>query len=95
METYFKLKVISEYVIPVAIVLVIILIALFGFLKSWLKTKLMERLGYKYDRGLGTNVAYEFQSHWKKGNIKINYRKVDSLSYSQLKKYVKTMEEGK
>jgi hypothetical protein len=52
----------------------------------------MEKLGYKYKENLGTNVAYEFQSHWVKGNIRINWRKVDSLKYSELKSFVESKE---
>jgi hypothetical protein len=95
METYFKLKVFSEYILPVVIFGLIILYSIYRLMNSWLRDKLMERLGYKYDRGLGTNVALEYQPSWKKGKIKINYRRIESLSPFKLKKFVKKMEEEK
>jgi hypothetical protein len=92
-ETYFKLRIFTEYVIPI---IVVVLIFLFGFYKiimSWLKSKLLQRFGYRYEKGLGTNVSLEFQSHWKKGKTKINYRRVESLGYLELRKFLKSEEE--
>lgn len=93
MNLYFKLKVFSEYIVPVIIIGLILLYGLFAFMKSWLRNRLMKKLGYKYNRQLGTNVAYEFQPHWEKGKVKIHYRKIDALKYSQIKSYVRSREE--
>lgn len=92
METYFKIKTFVEFIIPIIIFGLLIFFTLYFSMKSHFKYKLMERLGYKYDRGLGTNVAYEFQPHWVKGNIKINCRRIDSLKYSEIRKFVKSKE---
>jgi hypothetical protein len=94
METYFKLKIFSEYIIPIIIVVLIITYALFGITKSWLRSRLMRKLGYRYEKGLGTNVSYEFQPHWKKGKTKIHYRKIESLKYFKIKEFVKSKEEN-
>lgn len=95
MEAYFKFKLFMEAVIPATIILVIILCALYACLRNCFRVSLMTKLGYEYKRGLGTNVAYEFQPHWVKGNIKIHYRKIDNLKYREIKKYVAKQEETK
>lgn len=92
MEIYFKIKTFVEFVVPLVIVVLIVFWGLYAVTKSWFKSKLMERLGYKYDKALGRNVAYEFQSHWIKENVKINCREIDRLKYSKIKSYVKYKE---
>jgi uncharacterized membrane protein len=92
METYFKIKMFAEFVIPFFILGLVIIFFLYQSFKNRRKTKLMEKLGYEYKKGLGTKVAYEFQPHWVKGDIKINWRKVDSLKYSELKSFVESKE---
>jgi hypothetical protein len=95
METYFKFKMITDYVIPILFFLGLLLVFLYGIIKSHMKDKLMEKLGYTYDKGLGTNVALEFQSQWVKGNTRINYRRIRYMRYRDIKKYVKNQEERK
>jgi hypothetical protein len=93
METYFKIKLIAEFVIPFIILALFIIYFVKGIVILSMKNKLMEKAGYEYKKGLGTNVALEFQSRWVKGNIKIYSRKVDALSYLELKRFVKSQEE--
>jgi hypothetical protein len=92
METYFKLKLIAEFVIPFIILALFITFFVHGIIISMMKTRLMEKSGYEFKKGLGTNVALEFQSRWVKGNIKIYSRKVDTLKYSELKRFLKSNE---
>ena len=92
METYFKLRTILEFGVPALIFLLLIIWGLYATMKGWLKSKLMKRMGYEYKKGLGNNVAYEFQPHWIKGNIKINCREIDSLNYFGVSNYVKNKE---
>jgi hypothetical protein len=92
METYFKIKTIIEFVVPLIIFTIFSFFFSYHLIISHFKSKLMVKLGYKYQRGLGTNVALEFQPRWEKGNIKINWRRIDSLKYSEIKGYVKSHE---
>lgn len=92
METYFKIKIFIEFGIPIIIVTIVLICVIYSITKSWLKSRLMKKLGYEYKQGLGNNVAYEFQPHWVKDNIKIHWRKIDSLKYSKIKKFVKSKE---
>lgn len=93
LETYFKLKTIFTFVVPAVIIGLLIIGFLYVMMKSWRKSKLMERLGYTYNRRLGSNVAYEFQPHWEKEKIAINCRKIDALKYKEIKTFVKTKEQ--
>lgn len=93
LETYFKLKTIFTFVIPAVIIGLLIIGFLYAIMKSWRKSKLMERLGYTYNRRLGDNVALEFQPHWEKGKIEINCRKIDALKYKEIKEFVKSKEQ--
>jgi hypothetical protein len=96
MEAYFKFKFIMELVIPVVLVSCFALLGIYYFLNQQAKIKLMERRGYTYKKSLGRNVALEYQSHWVNGEVRINWRKVDSLSYKlsykELKKYIERQE---
>jgi hypothetical protein len=94
LELYFKLKVITEFIIPLLIPSIIIIGILLIFLNNWLKVRIMNRLGYTCYKGLGkTNVAYEFQTYWEKeGFPKINYRKIDNLKVTKIKKFIESHE---
>jgi hypothetical protein len=95
METYFKIRTVLEYIVPLFILIAIVIYFSYGAIKTNLKFKLMNKLGYEYKRGLGTNVAHEFQPHWVKGHTKIHYRKIDNLKYREIRKYVESKEETK
>jgi hypothetical protein len=92
LETYFKIKIFVEFILPIIIIGLLLIFFIRGIVISSMKAKLMKKLGYEYKKGLGTNVALEFQSRWVKGNIKIYSRKVDALKYSKLKSFVKSNE---
>lgn len=95
METYFKLKTFFEFGVPAIIFGFAAIFFTYEWIKSMFKAKLMERLGYKYNRRLGTanNIAYEFQPHWEKGRLAINCRHIDYMKYKKIKEYVKSKEQ--
>jgi predicted membrane protein len=92
MELYFRVKLITQYGIPVILIVVLMLSMLHLFVKGTFKSRLMEKLGYTYQSGLGSNVAYEFQSHWVKGNTRINCREINSTPYRKIRSYVASKE---
>ncbi|MOA54628.1 hypothetical protein D3C78_1782820 [compost metagenome] len=94
METYFHIQVIFKFIIPTIIFIFVAMLISYFLVKSKLKEMIMKRLGYEYKRGLGNRVAYEFQPHWIKENIKINCRVIESLRLSKVKGYVKNLEKS-
>lgn len=92
MELYFKLLTIIKFGVPLILLVAIIIFSVAIYFKANSKDKLMKKLGYTYYRGLGANVAYEFQPHWIKGEIKINCKKIDSRNKKEIKEYLKEIE---
>lgn len=91
-ELYFRVKLITQYGFPAILIVILMLIILHLFVKGTLKSRLMETLGYEYQSGLGNNVAYEFQSHWVKGIIRINCREINHTPYRKIRSYVASKE---
>ena len=92
METYFKIRTILDFVVPVILVGIIVFGIVYVLTKSWFKARLMKKLGYEYDRGIGGNVAYEYQPHWVKGDTRINCKQIDGRKYSKIKSFVQSKE---
>lgn len=92
METYFKIRTFFEFILPASVLGLIVLYTTYLVVINVFKSNLMEKFGYKYDRGLGMDVAYEFQPHWEKGHIRINAREIDRLKLSEIKTFIKSKE---
>lgn len=94
METYFKLKIVSEFIVPLLFVIAFILVSLYYAIKSKRRSWLMKKLGYTYNYAGGPKVSYQFQSRWEKGPIKINCREIEYMDYPKIKGYVQSLEEN-
>ena len=95
METYFKWKLISEFIVPLMFLLSFILVSIYTYIKNQRKARLMKKLGYTYNYKGGPKAAYEFQPHWEKGNIKINCRRIERMEYVKIRDYVHSQEKTK
>lgn len=77
---HFKLKIIAGIIlISIALVGLIYII-----ISMAIKETILKRNGFVYRKGLGTNVAVEFQDKYVKGNKSIRYKEVDRMSVSEL-----------
>lgn len=92
MEAYFKLRLILEFIVPLVLIGLVVISATYLLSKNWLKSKLMKKLEYTYDHGLGNNASYEFQPHWLKGKVRINCKEISGLKYSKIRNYVEQKE---
>lgn len=84
-SSYFKLKIIAGIILVTIVLIALIYAVVSVCIKDWiLKTN-----GFKYDKGLGTNVAVEFQSRYVRGNKYIRYKEVDRMSLIELTRRIK------
>lgn len=92
-ERYFQFRFALDFILPaVVLIIIVLLFAVFGFAR-WRRTRKMHKLGYTYKEGLASNVAYEYQAHWVKGDIRIHYRTIERLDYKEIEPFVKQREE--
>ena len=103
METYFKLKMIEEYIIPIILIVLGLLAMLLFFVVANveynLKRKMLKAMKYEkreeqFDHTLDIK-SYYFTKVNKNGKmIRISENRVGNMSPKELKKYLNKMEES-
>lgn len=82
---YFGIRVI--FIIAVISLFVIYLIYVVS--STLIKDMYLKKKGFKYNKGLGMNVAVEFQPKYTKGEVSIRQKEVDRMSFMELRRRVK------
>lgn len=82
---YFGMKTMSI----IMAVLIFILYLIYAISSFYIKDLILRKNGFEYHKGLGTNVAAEFQSRYTKGSFTIRQKEVDRISLLELRRRIK------
>jgi hypothetical protein len=87
-ELYFGLK-LTGFILWMIVTIIVLIYLVYRAIIDNIKHKMMIKADYTYHKGLGQNVAYDFQPSYERGYIKIRAREIYSKSFSKLRKWIK------
>ena len=101
METYFKLKMIEEYIIPIILIVLGVVTIIIFFILSEIEYKrkmhLLRKMEYEkreeqFDHNLDIKSYYYTKTNKNDKLIKISENRINNMSYNEFVNYLERME---